>query len=95
MDSQIPDDWSATEAGNTWFSDQGRHAIWIVLPDGRRVEIFVDPNKRPGLKVRVLSLEDSADENLSAYLDSHMNGWRHHASNLKSDPPPQIFDSLL
>lgn len=90
----LPDDFTATEIGNTWFSDQERHAIWVLLPDGRRMEIFIDPARRPGLKIRVLSPDDSADENLSAYLDSHMNGWRHHASNLKSDPPSQIFDSL-
>jgi hypothetical protein len=96
MDTQIPDNWSTTEKGkgNVWFSDEGRHVIWIVLPDGRRMEIFVDPNKRPGLNVRVLSKEDSHDAKIAAWIKGNLSCWRHHASDLPNQPPEQIFDSL-
>ncbi len=76
---ELPGDWDACERGNTWLveadADSAGHVGWFDLPDGRRLEVCVNPGNSPGFTVRVLTAEASTDAHLAAHINDRLVGW--------------------
>lgn len=71
---QIPEDWMASEKGNTWLcDDDGNHVAWLKM-DERFVEISVTPGNSPGLWARLLP-EDEGAEHIVRHINKNLKGW--------------------
>lgn len=72
---QIPEDWMASEKGNTWLcDDDGNHMAWLRMGD-RIVEISVTPGNSPGLWVRVLPPEEGDHKKIARHINGNLKGW--------------------
>jgi hypothetical protein len=71
---QIPEDWMASEKGNTWLcDDDGNHVAWLKMGE-RLVEISVTPGNSPGLWARLLP-EDEGEEQIVKHINVNLQGW--------------------
>jgi hypothetical protein len=71
---EIPDEWMASEKGNTWLSDEdGNHMAWFRV-DGRFLEVSVTPENSPGFWIRVLPEEDT-EEKVAKHINDNLSGW--------------------
>ena len=79
---QIPEDWMASEKGNTWLSDDdGNHVAWLKMGE-RLVEISITPGNSPGLWARLLP-EDEGEKSIVRHINNNLQGWHVRRCNLK------------
>jgi len=71
---ELPEEWMASEKGNTWLSDEdGNHMAWFRV-NGRFLEVSVTPENSPGFWVRVLPDEDTT-EKIAKHINDNLSGW--------------------
>ena len=79
---EIPEDWMASEKGNTWLSDDdGNHVAWLKIGE-RLVEISVTPGNSPGLWARLLPEEESP-ESVARHINRNLQGWLVRRCNIE------------
>jgi hypothetical protein len=79
---EMPEDWMASEKGNTWLSDDdGNHVAWLKVGE-RMVEISVTPGNSPGLWARLLP-EDENPETIAKHINRNLQGWTVRRCNLE------------
>ena len=72
---EIPDEWMASEKGNTWLSDEdGNHMAWFRV-DGRFLEVSVTPENSPGFWIRVLPDEENNQGKIAEHINKNLSGW--------------------
>lgn len=79
----IPDEWMASEKGNTWLCDNdGNHVAWLRV--GKHfMEISVTPDNVPGLWARILSEEEGSEKNIAAHINKNLKGWSVRRCNIE------------
>jgi len=71
---ELPEEWMASEKGNTWLSDEdGNHMAWFRV-NGRFLEVSVTPENNPGFWIRVLPDEDTS-EKVAKHINDNLSGW--------------------
>ena len=77
MTIELPNNWEATDRGNTVLRSPDSNAMvaWLALPNGRRLEISYNPENYPALEVTVLSEQASSDENLAKHIQKNLAEW--------------------
>ena len=80
---ELPDDWMASERGNTWLSDDdGNHVAWLKS-GSRFIEVSVTPGNTPGLWVRLLGEEESSERKIANHINKHLKGWTVRRCNIE------------
>lgn len=78
---QIPDDWMASEKGNTWLcDDDGNHVAWLRMGE-RTVEFSVTPGNSPGLWARLLP-EEEGEAHIVRHINKNLQGWTVRRCNI-------------
>jgi len=71
---ELPEDWMASEKGNTWLcDDDGNHIAWLRA-GSRYIEVSVTPGNSPGLWARVLS-EAYGEKKIVQHINRSLSGW--------------------
>lgn len=79
----IPDDYLASEKGNTWLSDDdGNHVAWFRIEE-RFLEVSVTPGNTPGFYIRALPEEESNEESIAKHVNRNLKGWIVRRRNIK------------
>jgi hypothetical protein len=72
---EIPEEWMASEKGNTWLSDDdGNHVAWFRV-NGRYMEVSVTPGNSPGFYIRVLPDEENNQGKIAEHINKNLSGW--------------------
>lgn len=78
----IPEDWMASEKGNTWLcDDDGNHVAWLKMGD-RIVEVSVTPDNSPGLWIRLLG-PDEGHSSIAKHINENLSGWSVRRCNIE------------
>lgn len=78
----IPEEYMASEKGNTWLSDDdGNHVAWFRI-DGRFLEVSVTPGNSPGFYLRALPDEESGEESIARHINGNLKGWTVRRRNI-------------
>lgn len=89
----LPDEWMASEKGNTWLcDDDGNHVAWLRVGD-RFMEISVTPGNNPGLWARILGEEESSERSIAEHINKNLKGWNVRRCNIEGiniDPERQV-----
>ena len=90
---EIPNDWMASEKGNTWLcDDDGNHVAWFQV-DGRHLEVSVTPGNSPGFYIRALPDEENKPEKIARHINKNLSGWHVRRCNIEGvniDPDSQV-----
>lgn len=80
----IPNDWFATERGNTWLisGENDAHIIWVDLPDGSKLEVSVCTKNYPGVGISILSEDEATNESIQKRIAKYYDGWYARKCNI-------------